>query len=792
MRKSEAAKYARWSAATALVLAGLTVGVYLRRGWTRHIERKNAPAAAPVNVERQSSHLTFSKGEGTQKVFTVEASKSIDFKGLNASDLEGVKITIFGKDGARHDTMETHTCRYNKDSGDIDCVGDVEIILMSAEEWQSSGGRPGAPGTMKVETRGMAFNRASGEARTDEAVRFSFSDGNGQAVGAEYHSEEGTLRLQRNVKLNLDRPPANGKNAQNKNNEPVEITGSRMDFSRDDRTIYLSGPAEAKTHSQRLTAAGMLLELDANFHARRLVAKSYGKEERPEFIAQKGAGRQTLTADEIAAAFAPQGWITGAEAKGNVSGESQQGQETRSVAAQSASMEMVPGQNAPKLLVLKGAVDARMNSRANDASDARRLTTQELRLVFLEKNSEKEKATGTKLASAETPGPGRLELSDAGTANTKSSQTVVQANKLGMRFDGAGKASRLEAQGNVRTERSMMGAEKQTATARNGFVDLQQQGGWSRMELTDDVKLNQGTRSAQADYAEFARAEQTVTLSGRAMTRDATSLTSAKKLTLWQATGEIRGEGGVRSSDLSARGGALRLAPVAANVSADQLTGNSKTGRALYTGHARLWQGDSVLEADSIELLKNERMMNAAGNARAVFPQAAGNAIVTAAGNAAPPHQAVLWHAQSAKMTYWDRENRARLEQKVVVQSPDEKISSDTLDLYFTRAGSGTAMSASQASPANRPAATGAQQISRAVATGGVTVQQGERRATAERGEYTAADGKFVMSGGTPRIFDAAEGTTTGRQLTFFLADATIIVDSETGSRTLTKHRVEK
>src|SRR4029077_19027867 len=86
----------------------------------------------------------------------------------------------------------------------------------------------------------------------------------------------------------------------------------------------------------------------------------------------------------------------------------------------------------------------------------------------------------------------------------------------------------------------------------------------------------------------------------------------------------------------------------------------------------------------------------------------------------------------------------------------------------------------------------GAQQISRAVGNGKVMVQQGDRRATAEHGEYTAADGKFVMTGGTPTLFDASEGTTTGRQLTFFLADATIIVDSENGSRTLTKHRVEK
>jgi hypothetical protein len=91
--------------------------------------------------------------------------------------------------------------------------------------------------------------------------------------------------------------------------------------------------------------------------------------------------------------------------------------------------------------------------------------------------------------------------------------------------------------------------------------------------------------------------------------------------------------------------------------------------------------------------------------------------------------------------------------------------------------------------PANSTA--GAQQISKAVGTGGVIVEQGTRKATAERGEYSATDGKFVMSGGNPTLYDASEGTTTGRQLTFFLADDTIIVDSETGSRTLTKHRVD-
>jgi len=311
------------------------------------------------------------------------------------------------------------------------------------------------------------------------------------------------------------------------------------------------------------------------------------------------------------------------------------------------------------------------------------------------------------------------------------------------------------------------------------------------MELSEDVKLNEGTRAARADHAVFDRSEQTATLTGHASARDATNLTSAQKLTFCQATGDVLGEGGVRSSDLSARGGAIHLAPVAANVSADHLSGNSKSGRALYTGHARLWQGDSVLEAESIELLKNQRMMNAVGNVRAVFPQAPGT-LAASKTNSAAPKPPVLWHAQSAKLIYWDQENRARLEQSVVVQSPEEKISSASMDLYLTRATAGANGAATSTASNGAANLAGAQQISHAVAAGGVTVQQGERRATADHGEYTAADGKFVMSGGTPTIFDAAAGTTTGRQLTFFLADATIIVDSENGSRTLTKHRVEK
>jgi lipopolysaccharide export system protein LptA len=338
-------------------------------------------------------------------------------------------------------------------------------------------------------------------------------------------------------------------------------------------------------------------------------------------------------------------------------------------------------------------------------------------------------------------------------------------------------------------ERAAGDKPSQTARAQSGTAQLLASGGWLQMDLQGNVKLKEGDRSGQADHATFVRATETALLTGKALARDAAGETQAPRIAFAQSTGEIRAEGGVRSTEFPAKGSGAQLAAVPANISADTLQGNSKTGRALYTGHARLWQGDSVMEADSIELLRAARVMNASGGVRAVFPQATGQTPARTAAVEAGPKKPRLWHVTAGTLTYRDAQGRAHLEKNVVAQSAEQTMRAAVVDLDFTRAEKPDPHGTAGSAPAS-PAA-GAQQISKAVGTGGVIVEEGTRKATADRGEYSAVDGKFVMSGGNPTIFDAAEGTTTGHQLTFFLADDTIIVDSEKGSRTLTKHRVE-
>ena len=797
MKRNEAAKYARWSAVAALLLASLTAGVFLERKWAAHREQQKAPPPAPQDVTRRSNGLTFSKMDGNQKIFTVEASKATDFKGKDTSLLEDVKITIFGKKGERHDTIHTQSCQYEKAGESIACSGEVQMDLQSREEVERGAKNPemATPQKVHVETRGVVFNRASGMARTEQPVKFVFPNGNGEAVGVEYHSEEGMVRLLRNVQFSLMAPrnDATGKKtASAGRKEPIRVTGKSLDFERDSRTMQLFGPVEAETHTAYLHAGKLTLILDATFRAEKLVVSPGLNGENPELESQAADGPTNLSAETITAQFAPEGWLTRIEGMTDVRGSRRTANEVDEFRAEHGAMELWPKVNQPREMKLKGKVQ--LKTQAEKSGEARMLQTSALLLEF----ADGKKDQGRKLKRAETLGAGRIEWTDAGPQNgtagapagSEAARTKLQADKLEMEFGEEGKARKLVATGNVLTERAADGKPVQTATAHDGVAQLLASGGWSQMDLQGEVRLKEGDRSGKADHATFVRATQTALLTGKALARDAIAETQAARITFVQTNGEIRAEGGVRSTEFSTKGSGAQLAAVPTNISADAMQGNSKTGRALYMGHARLWQGDSVMEADSIELLREAKVMNAIGSVRAVFPQAVGPLRAQTAAVQAGPKKPRLWHVTAGTLTYRDADNRAHLEKNVVAQSAEQIMHAAVVDLYFTRAGKPNSNAANGSAAAN-PAA-GAQQISRAVGTGGVIVEQGTRKATAERGEYNATDGKFIMSGGNPAIYDAVEGTTTGRQLTFFLADDTIIVDSENGSRTLTRHRVEK
>ena len=779
MRTSEATRYARYAALAAGLLAVIVAGVFFYRSWQAREARRKAPPAVPPTVQQRSAEFSFSKVEQDRTLFTVRASRATEFKEGSRNLLEDVWITIFGRAGQRFDNIHTQACEYLSDTGRIFCAGEVQFDLESAEDASRRRGKPAADASARiihVATSKVSFDRETGEARTDQPVVFRFPYGEGRGVGVLYSSRNAVVRLLRNVELTLTRSTPSAS---------VVLTGGSMEYRREDHTLRLLAPVRVRQGPRELMAGELALELDANLRAQRLVA-SAGRAggARPELRSAEPRGQAVLAADQFVALFHPQGWVERVLANGSVRGEMKgHGKEDR-LEAQQLDLEMVSRQNEARTLTASGNVVA--ETKLSAGAGSRRLETAALRLFFAPVAKPGER----RLERAETLAPATLELHGTSVSGEKKeSQDIrVRGQQMVAEFGERNRMKRLVAHNAVEVERRLAGRPPQVTSSRELAAQFGPGGEWTTVEQTGDVRLREADRTAQAERARLERASDIITLMGAAVVSDPTTRTTAQSVSFNQRTSEISAQGEVRSTDISGDRSAVNLAPQPAHISADRLAANSSSGRAVYSGRARLWQGDAVVEADSIELLRDARVLNARGNVIAVFPEAAGRARGPAAGSpaGAPGKSSAepdVWRVRAGALTYWSAEGRARLEEKVRAESRHVAVSSRALELFFSSSG-----------PSAGPAAAGAgaQQLTRAVATGGVTVRQGQRRGTAERGDYFAPERKFVLSGGSPTLYDASRGTTTGRQLTFFFADDRIVVDSEEGSRTLTRHRVEK
>lgn len=714
------------------------IGVYGWRWVQTRRARSLAPPPVPVEVEKRSDIFSFSKVEGDRTLFTVRAARTTEFKEGGRAQLEDVWITIYGRSAKRFDNIHTRECDYAPKTGRITCAGEVQFDLESAEEAKT---RPGER-TIHIGTMGIVFERESGEVRTENPVIFHFPYGHGRGKGATYSTRDAVFRLHSEIELTLTSRTGGERAA-----EPVKLTGAALEYTRDSHTMRLLAPVRVVQGARELLAGQLTLELDATLRARRLLAGG-----NPRLRSVEPQGQFDLTASDIVTTFNSFSFAERITATNRVTATLKNSSSDDRISADRVEIGMLPLGNRPDMLTASGTV-AFDSSRGEEQ---RRLRTDSLQVKF----SAAGRVSATRIDRAETLAPAKIEFMSPGE------RTDASSDRLSAQFDEASRVRRMDGWGNSRIERRLGDAPALLTTSRDLAVTFDQAGNWSTAELSGDVRYAEGGRTAQADRAQLDRKSDLLTLSGNASVSDAQARITAQSFRFQQRSGELRGEGGVRTTYFRAeRDGLTDFAPQPAHLSSDSLFVNRGNGRAVYSGHGRLWQGDAVIEAETIELFRDEKRLEARKNVNALFPQ-------TAATNAPGNHQ-VMWRVRAGKLTYSSKVSRAEIEESVTAQSSVGQMASRVLWLFLSKDRSGK------------------QLLGRAVATGGVTIRQGERRGSADRGEYVVSEGKFILSGGNPTLFDAHLGTTSGRQLTFFLADDRILVDSEEGSRTISRHRVE-
>jgi lipopolysaccharide export system protein LptA len=363
------------------------------------------------------------------------------------------------------------------------------------------------------------------------------------------------------------------------------------------------------------------------------------------------------------------------------------------------------------------------------------------------------------------------------TPSASQGDTVITAGRFDMSFGADSRLRALHGEPDARIVGSAPGQPDKVSTSQKLDVAFNPgDGGIASMVQLGNVRYSDAQRSATSNEAHYTPADDSLVLTGSPRWMEAGGATTARVLKLNRRTGEALAEGEVKTTYRETRpqaGGALLDGAEPIHVTADSMTARRQTSTATYSGSARLWQGTSIVEAPVIEFDRANRVLAAKGNRQPVSTAFVQN---DNQGKATPVT------VTSSSLTYSDAPHRAVFQGEVLLKSTDGMVRADEAQVLLK--GKGQSSGAEGTPDANR--------IVEIVAQGHVVLQQPSRKAVGNTMTYTAVDGKYVLSGERPSIFDAERGVTTGDSLTFYSRNDTVLVGSKSSTRTVTQTHTGK
>src|SRR5579864_717371 len=232
------ARLRRWFAIGAIGLSMVVAGMYLYARWRVHNALKDVPNKLGIEVQQSTDNFTISKSDQGRTVFTVRASKAVQYKQGGRAELHDVSIILYGRDSSRFDQVYGSDFEYDPRTGDITAKGEVQIDLEANPQGLTNPDQA-LPKELKnpihLKTSGLVFNQKTGNAYTTQKVEFRVPQATGSALGANYVGKQNTLTLVSNLEMQLSRP------------NPAQVTASRGVFSKEPRQFLLDHPRIKRT-----------------------------------------------------------------------------------------------------------------------------------------------------------------------------------------------------------------------------------------------------------------------------------------------------------------------------------------------------------------------------------------------------------------------------------------------------------------------------------------------------------------------------------------------------------------
>jgi lipopolysaccharide export system protein LptA len=741
----------RWFAAGAIFLVLVVATMYF---YARHRVQnalKEVPAKIGIEVQQSAQGFTVSRSEQGHTLFKVQASKAVQFKQGGRTELHDVTITLYGRDSSRFDQIYGADFEYDPQSGDIVGKGEVQMDLEANPEGLAHSDQA-PPKELKnpihLTTSNLLFNQKTGNAATPERVEFSIPEANGSAVGLSYVADTAILTLHSAVEVDY-----HGSNS-------ARLTAVRGTIDKNPRVVLLDLP-RLQSGNRRASADKGTLFLRPDNSLERILAVGNVQ------LESQGASAAKVQSNQLELLMAEK-------------------QDTLRAATFSGDVRMVNSGTQPMLgnagrVVLNfggnnvlATVHTEENVRlvqhqqpANASANAQDVEVTASVIDF-------QVADGRRLKRADTSGAAQIAIRPKAPAT---GQTLVTAGRFQARFDDLGQLASVHGAPNARIVSQTPGQPDRVSTSSMLDASFHPGSGIGSIVQQGSVAYNDGERKAWGERASYTPADQMLVLTGSPRIVDGGMTTTGRIMRMNRATGDAFAEGDVKStySDLKAQpNGALLASSDPIHVSAKAMTAHSTPAIALYTGDARLWQDANVIEAPSIEFDRNRRSVVARGTPS----QSVSTVLVqTEKSGKVTPVKVI-----SARLSYTDSERQAHFEDGVQAKSSDLTITARLMDVFLQP----------RDQSIQNKAVTEAVKIDHIIAREHVVITQPTRKATGEQLVYTSADDKFVLSGGTPSIFDAERGKITGVSLTLFRHDDRVLVEGDKTSPTVTETRVAR
>jgi len=797
------AQVRKWMVVGVCVLVAIvTLSYWIARARVAPVLR-NVPQKLGFDIQQTSDGFTLSKSEGGRTIYTIRASRAVQFKQGGHADLRNVHIVVYGKNHDRYDQIYGDQFTYDPQSGDIHALGEVHIDLEGNAEGPTKPDQA-APEELKnplhLVTHSLTFNQKTGTANTDDVVNFQTEQATGSAKGAYYDSKQNELLLKSDIHVvtHGEHPAVITGASGVLQKQPREAVLLNMKIDQPDKTLTADKGTLLFTPDNTVQHA--IAEGNVHIQSRGpSVIDIYGP--RGDLnVGEKNTLRQAIVSG--GASFETHGsTLAHGSADMFVVDFVEKNQPSLLHMVKNARMRQDPQPSAASNTSGSAAAPAQNRGKASTSGHPMEIAADQLDFQLENGNELKTADTVGTAVITILPVPGATGAATTATkkgeqSGSSNATTVATAGKFHATFSD-NRIQTMQGSPNSRIVSTTPGEPEKVSTADKLDVTFAPDGGVQKLIQSGNFAYhepptnpNSGGRAAFADVATYTPDDQLLVLTGSPRIIDGGMTTTAVHVRMNRQTGEGFADDDVKTtySELKPQpDGALLATSDPVHVTAQHMTAYKQPGVAHYTGNVRLWQNSNVVRAPKMDFDNEKRAILAESDQA----QTVSTLLVQQGrdGKLTPVD------ITADKLTYHDEQRLARYTGNVVAKSPTGTVTTEQADVYLKQADQDSKAPTAQNSTPKRQTLPGTDtpsQIDHIIATGRVVVTEPNRRAVGDRLVYTADDAKYVLTGSSPSIFDAEHGTVWGDSLTFYNHDDRVLVESKRSSPTITRARTTK